>query len=167
MTRESLPPELRELEGRLRGRLNAEPPAELRSRILRGISADLSMPTQATFRRSNDAHHWAAIAAAAIIAVNLSAIDRSRTEFSGDCRIGQGVGNILDAVVVWPNRLFSCGRGSKNHPILQDDAFSNSWDEFCFVILLVAEFVDYSEFFHSITISGAVVQNSPLHPCGR
>jgi len=90
----ALPLELHELESRLRGRSGPGASADLRVRVMRIVGSDLSSQTPSSSSRSSDRWYWAAIAAAGIIAMNLSLIDSSRTEFSSRASISQGVVNV-------------------------------------------------------------------------
>jgi hypothetical protein len=85
-----LPPELLELEERLRARFNAEPSADLRFGIIQSVDRNVSVQTPSS-RQNGDGWYWAAIAAAGIIALNLSVIDSTRTEFSRGAGISQMV----------------------------------------------------------------------------
>ncbi|MGD1275933.1 MAG: hypothetical protein ABR964_01765 [Tepidisphaeraceae bacterium] len=90
----ALPPELHELESRLRGRFSPGASADLRFRIMHVVGSDLSFQAQTSSGRTSDRWYWAAIAAAGIIAMNLSLIDSSRTELSGRASISQSVVNV-------------------------------------------------------------------------
>ncbi|MGD0390799.1 MAG: hypothetical protein ABSC42_17785 [Tepidisphaeraceae bacterium] len=71
----SMPAELVELENRLRARPGDEATAGLRDRVLRAVAESSSAGALGAW-------HWAAIAAAALIVLNLSMIWASQEEFS-------------------------------------------------------------------------------------
>lgn len=78
-----LPPELAALEARLGARPrdeSAQAVAALRHRVMRAVHTELTnAPRVASF----SLWPWAAIAAAALIALNLSLVSGSATEFTG------------------------------------------------------------------------------------
>ena len=89
-----LPPELQELENRLRSRYRPGPSVDPRVRIMQVVGSDLSFQTPSSSSRNSDGWYWAAIAAAAIIVMNLSLIDAARTEFSRGVGISPTAGNV-------------------------------------------------------------------------
>jgi hypothetical protein len=78
------------LEERLQQRICKQPP-QLRARIVEAVADELAKPVGGNF--------WpcAAIAAAAIIAMNLAVIDGSLTEFTGSLHPSQTVQNLHHA----------------------------------------------------------------------
>jgi hypothetical protein len=75
----SMPRELTELEYRLGGRPSVEPSAGLRDRVLRAAESALSERSSSAGQR--DGWAWAACAAAVLIAINLSMISASQSEY--------------------------------------------------------------------------------------
>jgi hypothetical protein len=74
MNLDSMPSELVELENRLLARRGVEPPAGLRDRVLRAV-AESALP------KRGDGWYRAALAAAVLVAINLSMIWASQTEY--------------------------------------------------------------------------------------
>ncbi len=81
MNRQSMPPELVELENRLRARQGEDPTAGLRDRVLQAVAESL-VPGQPLPDGAWDGWYWAAIAAGILIVLNLSMISASQDEFS-------------------------------------------------------------------------------------
>ena len=91
----SLPPELVELENRLRDRPGENHVREnmaggMRDRVMSAVRAELAMsarvPLHSPASNSCGGWCWAAVAAAVLIALNLVVVDGSATEFTGGLR---------------------------------------------------------------------------------
>jgi hypothetical protein len=80
VTPDPLPPELLDLERELTARLLPEPPAELRSRVLAAVSRERPTP-RPELARGGFARFAAATAAAALVAINLSASLANNTDW--------------------------------------------------------------------------------------
>lgn len=80
MTPESLPPDLADLERELASRPRPELPAELRARVLAAVSRERPTP-RAEPARNGFARFAAATAAAALLAINLSASVANDTDW--------------------------------------------------------------------------------------
>jgi len=76
MNPHSLPPELMDMENRLHARPADQPSPGLRARVLQAAAS--ATPSSSQW----NAWAWASIAAALLVAVNLSMISASQTEFS-------------------------------------------------------------------------------------
>jgi hypothetical protein len=81
MNPDPLPGELTELENSLRRRPVAQPTEGLRERVLRSTAQATLRPQPTQFGKW-DSWSWAAIAAAVLIAMNLSMICASQAEYS-------------------------------------------------------------------------------------
>jgi hypothetical protein len=81
MNIDPLPTELIALENRLRGRTRARLPGGMRDRVLASV-AEANSQRRAPARDQWDVWSWAAIAAAVLIAMNLSMICASQAEYS-------------------------------------------------------------------------------------
>jgi hypothetical protein len=82
MERESMPPELLELENRLRARAGDEPGAGLRGRVMQTVAAELATRARPSAAETWNGWWWAAIAAGVLIAMNLSMVVASQNEFT-------------------------------------------------------------------------------------
>jgi hypothetical protein len=82
MSRDFIRAELKDLEDRLRQRRNAEPPADLRIRVLRAVAAELAKPAESSGLTRWGAEWWAAVAAAVLLVANLSMVSASQSAFS-------------------------------------------------------------------------------------
>jgi hypothetical protein len=84
MSAQSMSPELIELETRLRARPVEEPTADLRQRVLNAIAHESRQAlTSGPDSGSWNIRHWAAVAAAVFVVLNLSMISASQGEFFG------------------------------------------------------------------------------------
>jgi hypothetical protein len=81
MDPEPMPGDLVELENRLRARPHSEPSAGLRNRVLRA-AAEAALPVQSSSPGQSEGWYRLTIAAAVLVAMNLSMIFASQSEFS-------------------------------------------------------------------------------------
>jgi hypothetical protein len=81
MNIDELPKELRQLENRLRGRTCAQLPGGMRDRVLASV-AEANSQRRSPARDQWDAWSWAAVAAAVLVAMNISLVSASQNEYS-------------------------------------------------------------------------------------
>jgi len=88
MNRDSMEQELVDLEHRLAGRTAPGLPGEFRYRVIRAVADELEATEKST-ESFTGGWYWGAIAAAALIALNLSMMDGTVMEFKDASSIGR------------------------------------------------------------------------------